>query len=227
MYKEILKYQEADMEIYKIEKKIQNSDNKKTINSMVQKNKEIQELKESLETDAKNQLALMDEMQKLVSNEKKQMEKLEQEFNNKELTEEDFSLKANEFLSKLNGLIKKLVKIQRDVDQVQKKYDDLKKNATIVKSKYKKAKEDQDLLIESEKAKIEELEKKKKSLEKTIDPEILAEYNKYKKENILPVYVGIINGDCCGGCMQKLSTSQLSIAKGKTNCEMCRRIIIR
>lgn len=227
MYSTILKYQECDLAILKLNKKIENSEYKKSINSMVQKNKEIQADKEKLEREAKQILGGIAETQAIIKKEKAELDSIEVKLKANEIDVEAYSKQANEISFRLNNLLKKLSKYQKEAEEIEKKYEELKKNATIVKANYKKAKEAQDKFTSKEETEINSIEDEKKKLEKSIDEKVMQEYLKFKKDNIMPVYVKIFNGDCCGGCMQKLSTAQLAKKEDKLICEMCRRIIIR
>ena len=200
MYNTIFKYQEFDLEILKLNKKIQNSEYKKLINSMVQKNKEIQATKENLEKEAKKALDGISDAQSLIKKEKQSLEELENQLNKDEISVEEYSKKANDISFRLNNLLKRLSKLQKEAEEIETRYEDLKKNATIVKTNYKNAKDAQDKLANKEENQIKSLEEEKGKLEKSIDAKVLQEYTRYKKDNIMPVYVKIFNGDCCGGC---------------------------
>ena len=227
MYENIFKYQECDMEIFKIKKRMQTTEYKKIISTMVQKNKDIQRDKDVMEKEANLLLNQINEVKNSINNEKNEMESLESQFNENKITKEIFVSKEMEVSTRLNNLLKKLVKLQKDVEIVNKKFDELKKNAKIIKINYKNAKEAQENFEKNELHAIQKLENDKKELSKNIDSAIMNEYEKYKKDNIMPVYVKLYNNECCGGCMQKLSTSQLSKDDKRIDCEMCRRIIIK
>lgn len=227
MYQDILKYQDCDLQILKIRKKMEGTEYKKVISAMVSKNKDIQVDKDKLEIQAKKSIELIESAQNEIKELNKQLSSLDVKFSKEEIQAEEYSRKQIEISNQLSFAFKKITKMQKDLDQIQSQYEDLKKNATIVKTNYKNAKDAQDKVETIEKRNIEDIEKKMKSIEKNIDPILFSEYNKYKADNIMPVYVKLLIGDCCGGCMQKLSTAQQSNSDKKMICEMCRRIIIK
>lgn len=77
------------------------------------------------------------------------------------------------------------------------------------------------------KPKLNEIDKKIKALEPTIEKDIYEIYKKACEDNIFPVFVGL-NGNRCGGCQMELPLSLLEKLKmnGRLKCEECHRIIL-
>ena len=227
MYENIFEYQKYDMEIYKIKNKLEASNYKKLVSSMVKKNKEIQDNKNKMEVEAKKLLAELSDCQNALEQGKKEIESLQKSFKNKEINAEELDEKSKKLSTRLNTISKKFIILQKNFENMNKAFADLKKDAIAVKTNYKNAKDAQEKLEQSQKSVLDKLEKEKAKMQEGIDKKILAEYEKLKQDNIMPVYVRIYNNDCCGGCMQKLSTSALAKGDNRLVCEMCRRIIIR
>ncbi len=226
MYQNILKLQDVDIDIMKINEKTQKSEYKQVIAAMVQKNKDIQKEKEAKEVEAKKLISVMQDKENEIAAIEKEIDKNSEEYNAKKLSLDNYKQKQAECANKLNLVSKKLIKLQKDFENLQKDFEELKNNAGAVKKKYQMAKDAQEALQDKIASQISALEKTKSELAKTIDKAVLDEYNKYRKDNIMPVYVKMVR-DCCGGCMQKLSAAQLSKTSNRIDCEMCRRIIIK
>lgn len=227
MYENIFEYQKYDMEILKINNKIQSSKYKKFASEMVKKNKEVQMSKDKMEDQAQKLLADLKNSQIELDKCKEELDKLQKDFKEKVINQEEFDDKSKKLSAKLNTLSKKFIILQKDFENTDKAYGELKKDAIAVKTNYKNAKDAQEKLELSQKPILDKLESEKKKIVASIDKKILTEYEKLKQDNIMPVYVRIYNNDCCGGCMQKLSTSALAKGDERLVCEMCRRIIIR
>lgn len=227
MYENMFEYQKYDMEIYKIINKLQSSNYKKLISSMIKKNKEIQVSKDKMEIEAKKLMEELKLNQEELDRSQKELNDMQNKFKKKELTKEEYEENRKKLSAKLNNLSKKFIILQKSFQNANKTFADLKKDAITVKTNYKNAKDAQEKLELSQKAILDKLEKEKSKMQEGIDKKLLTEYEKLKQDNIMPVYVRIYNNDCCGGCMQKLSTSTLANGEKRLVCEMCRRIIIR
>ena len=227
MYENIFEYQKYDMEILKIKNKLQSSKYIKLANEMVKKNKEVQVSKDKMEVEAEKLLNDLKVNQAELEKRKIELDALTDEFKNKKITAEEYEEKSKNLSAKLNALSKKFIVLQKDFENTDKAFAELKKDAIAVKTNYKNAKEAQEKLEQSQKETLDKLEKEKQKMVSSIDKGMLGEYEKLKQDNIMPVYVRIYNKDCCGGCMQKLSTSVLAKGDKRLVCEMCRRIIIR
>ena len=68
--------------------------------------------------------------------------------------------------------------------------------------------------------------KTKQEIAKTIDPKLMEQYTKRRKDNIFPVMVPVRDSSC-GGCHMELPVSMMNKLKedGILSCEHCRRII--
>lgn len=74
---------------------------------------------------------------------------------------------------------------------------------------------------------LQEIDKKIKALEPSVDQAILSKYTKMRDDNIFPVFVKL-TGNRCGGCQMELPLSFIEKlkVKGSLPCEECHRIIL-
>ena len=131
----------------------------------------------------------------------------------------------NNFYQMLDKLEKELNKINAQLTMVNNEYNGIIKNAkqakTLlddVKVKFATAKQRLEPQIEKLKADLSNQAKK-------VNKALLDKYNA-KKDNKFPVFVKNINGNC-GGCRMAISASRMRdfTAQGYIECENCGRII--
>lgn len=228
--KELLKYQELDIELKKIEKKVNGSEYFKNVN----KSKEIAKKSQNRMIEVNNEAQkVSDEINKIISVKvkgidlvKKYTETNLENLNEKEVLEIVNKIKPikknlDELISRLNILESKMVNL---LDE----FENLKKQ--IISSK--KIYEDNKLKLEDLKQLVEpEIEKAKVVLqnqEKKVNPDLIQKYRNLKREGVFPVLVQIKDGKNCGYCRVEQSMHKLEKLKltGFTDCEQCHRIII-
>lgn len=223
MTDKILKYQEVDVLLHKLQNKLNNNESYKKINESREIAKNMQTIMLKLNSDAQN-LSL--ELEKLLAVKEKGIKAVEKHINansddmlketldrvnqtNKQLAELVIRIKNNEI--KMRNLLKEFENAKKQILDSKKIHDANKQNIEELKSK---------LTPEIEKVKKELL-----SLEKNVEPDVLAKYKQLRKENILPVFVKI-NDKNCGYCRVEFPIHKLEKLRlnGVTECEHCRRI---
>ena len=224
----ILQYQKKDFEIVKLERMLNDSENKKITNQMVDKVKQSQNTSLQLEK-------LAQDLNREFANLQKSYEENAKKF--EIVSKKDFSLMSEEeiasienvtqaILANLSVLDKKFIALAENIKKTLVQFENAKKNYTLAREKHKKHKE----LYEQESSKlapqIESLQKELSVLEKDIDATFLAKYKQKRADKIFPVIVPL-NEQTCGGCQMSLSmafTNSLK-EKGYGECENCRRVI--
>lgn len=228
--KELLKYQELDIELKKIEKKVNGSEYFKNVN----KSKEIAKKSQLRMVEVNNEAQKVnDEIAKIISVKAKGIELVKKytETNIEKLSEKEVLEIANkikpikknldELISRLNILEAKMVKLLEE-------FDNLKKQIMSSKKIY----EENKVQLENLKQQVEpEIEKAKVILqnqEKNVNPELIQKYRNLKREGVFPVLVQLKDGKNCGYCRVEQSMHKLEKLKlcGFTECEQCHRIII-
>lgn len=228
--KELLKYQELDIELKKIEKKVNGSEYFKNVN----KSKEIAKKSQLRMVEVNNEAQKVnDEINKIISVKAKGIELVKKytETNIENLSEKEVLEIANkikpikknldELISRLNILEAKMVKLLEE-------FDNLKKQIMSSKKIY----EENKVQLENLKQQVEpEIEKAKVILqnqEKNVNPELIQKYRNLKREGVFPVLVQLKDGKNCGYCRVEQSMHKLEKLKlcGFTECEQCHRIII-
>ena len=226
--KKILEYQKKDAELIKLERTLNNNENKKIYSQMVSIVKDAQNRSNALEKQAGDLLTIYSSLKKTYEDNIKSANIV----NNKKLetasvsdldTMEEI---ASNIITNLSILEKKLLLEAEKVNAVLNDFDQTRKRYNLARDKYTKHK----ALFDEQSKEIEPLiaEKTKevKKLEAGIDPTILAKYKQRRQDNIFPVLVPCID-KACGGCRMELPYANLATlkTKGILECEHCRRII--
>ena len=224
----ILQYQKKDFEIVKLERILNESENKKITNQMVEKVKQTQNTSLQLEKLAQELNREFASLQKSYEENAKKFEIIsKKDFST--LSEEEISSiesVTQTILANLSVLDKKFIALAENIKKTLVQFENAKKNYNLAREKHKKHKE----LFEQESSKlapqIENLQKELSVLEKDIDATIVAKYKQRRADKIFPVFVPL-NNQTCGGCQMSLSmafTNSLK-EKGYGECENCRRVI--
>ena len=227
MFENILKYQKLDLQLIRLEKKLNESAKKKVVTDMVSLVKELQGKTVKLENDAKIALAKLDNLKNSYSKQFEEMEKLSK-VSVESMSEEEL----DKHIEKLNALNNSLQATSRELtilnDHVQKtvfEFEQTKKKVVTARQKHKDAKVAYEKEVNATSPEIEKIKAELASIK--VEDDLLKKYNQLKNDKIMPVFIQV-RDDCCGACMQKLPTSQLNKLKeaGKLECEHCHRIII-
>lgn len=224
----LLEYQKKDFEIIKLERLLDESQNKAVLAQMVEKVKQSQGKSMQLEKLAEElNLEFANLQSSYEENSKKFDEISKKNFDN--LTEEEASSLESvtqTILTNLSVLDKKYVALAEKINKTLAEFEKAKKSYGEARQKHKKHKE----LFEEERQKlqprIDTLRAELDSLEKELDKEIFAKYKQCRQDKIFPIMVPL-NSNSCGGCQMELSIASVDRLKekGYGECENCRRVI--
>lgn len=227
--KDILEYQKLDMQLYRLERTVKSSEQRKTMSQMITLVKDAQAKSVELENKAKKLNNDYVILQKQYGENYKKVQKL---IDTKldDLSKEDCdSLFANinTYSSELFMIERNLNIILNNIKECLKDFEVTKKNVIVAKTKHKDAKlkyEQEMGLIQPQ---IDEIKNKMLALEKTLDKKVFEKYKMLKNDNIFPVFVTLKNKHC-SGCMMELPSGKIDQLKNNPYivCEQCRRLII-
>lgn len=229
MYEEILKYQNCDIQIYKLKRDFAGSELYKFNRQLTEKRKHLIRKSEILESEAEKLIETIKSAESSIEENTKTFDKLKQaDIDN--LENEKIKEKINDTISIINNmsaLQKKVSMLTEKAENVLREFKDAKIQMASLKDRHVKMRDDLSLMESEMRKKITEIESEKKKIEKKISSEILQKYNESKNDKIFPVFVKCYDNSC-GGCRQQLASSLLENLKndGKLVCEHCGRIII-
>lgn len=224
----LVEYQKKDFEIVKLERELENGENRQVITQMVSLIKDSQNKSLQLEKKA-NELNLeYQNLLKSISHNKNSLESLTKKDLSKLSSQELTAIEnvVNTINTNLNVLEKKLINLAEAINLVLTQFDKAKKVYNEAKDKYNYHKEQYTKQQEVIQPKIDQIKKELAVIEKDIDPELLAKYKQKRQDKNFPIFVALKDRSC-GGCQMEISyasTNRLK-EKGFIECENCRRII--
>lgn len=226
----LLEYQKLDVQKSKIEKELQNSEEKNIMSKMINYVKEASNKSAKFENDAKGYI---DEYVKLKSDYEKNQKIVEKLTN---LSGASLSMEqVDESLVSLNSISSEMFMIERKlnilitkVKELLKEFENAKQTALKARAKHKECKEKFDKKVSMLQPKIDEIVSSLEKMEKDINKEDFAKYKQLKNDNIFPVFVPI-NEKVCSACRMEIPSAKLDKLKNEKYivCEQCRRLIYK
>ena len=224
--KEILKYQELDLEIQRMEGELlEHADRKNTI-KMQHALKDYQAKLVELEKKSKETLKAYNQYKTVYNNMTKNLEVIEKNAETDSVSKIEGLIDAIDAItSNLAMLDKEIATIISNANNVQNEYNTIMKNARSAKANlqkykdnYNTAKAEADVKIGDKKAELLKQGAK-------VDKALLAKY-KQKSAEKKRVVVPLVAGKC-GGCRMEVSAGKLNVLKSSKfiECENCGRII--
>ena len=224
----ILEYQKLDSECFKLEQQMAKSAPKKKISDSVQFANESKDKLMNLDNEAGKSYKEYNDLVNVLNDNVKNVELLlKQDLDGieegklKNLQDKIALVQKNLII-----LEKRNFAIQSKMQKQLQEFDSTKSQVAKAKEQHQKSKADFDELKKSVEPEMEKIKKQLAKLQKDIDPALLEKYQKARKDNIFPVFVGL-NDKRCGGCRMELPVATLDKLKAKKmlECEQCRRII--
>lgn len=228
--KTILQYQKVDMELKKLMRSVNSSEEKEVMNKMMAYVKEAQNVSNGLENKA---VKVLEEYQNLKKNYDDKVKKIQDLTSKTDYkSEEDFKTA----FAQINTLSSDLYMLERNLNifinkakQLLKDFEITKNNVIKARGKFKTSKENYEKSVSAVEPKIEELKSQLKALEKTCNPALLEKYKTMKNDHIFPVFVPLLDGKNCAGCRMEMASSKLNKLSTEPYivCEHCGRLIFK
>lgn len=223
---EILKYQEIDSEIKKIEGQIAENTNRKNAIKMQQFLKDAQGKLVELEKRAGETIKAYNQYKEVYNKMAKNLEFVEKNSGSDDIAKSEGLLDAIETISsnltkldkEMSAIIANCAGIQNEVASIMKSARTAKANMQKYKEEFAKYKAEMD-------EKIAELKEQLAKQAKKVDKTLLTKYKQKSAEKV-NVFVPEVSGRC-GGCRMEISASKLNTLKSENyiECENCGRII--
>ena len=225
----MLQYQKLDMELKKIQRSINSSEEKEVMNKMISYVKEAQNVSNVIENKASKLVNDYFNLKKSYDNNVKKVEKL-----TSSMPKNEEELKSA--YAQINSLSSELFMIERNLNivinkakETLKEFEVTKNNVIKARSKHKTSKENYEKLLKDTEPKINEIKAKMKAMEKDINPSLFEKYKSMKNDNIFPVFVPLLDGKTCYGCRMEVASSKLNKLQSEPfiHCEHCGRLICK
>ena len=228
MIEQLLKYQEVDAGLRKIEVELSGSEARKkaitakkylesvddTINMLDVKAAELVHIYEKMEEESK---LLADQREEFIG----AMEHAEDENALSYLIK-----KADELYNKIKNLSQEAARVAESMQSVYKEYAGIRNNIKSAQAQYNESAQTYNNLKNSKQAERTNIENQLKELEKSVDPALMERYRKKRNAKTFPV-VYAVRDNVCGACNMELPTSVLSRLKNGEiiECDQCGRLL--
>ena len=224
----ILKYQEIDTKLYKLERELASSEERK---EYVKVKKFLETAPEKLDAMEVKANALKTEAAELIKKYEK-MEETLQEFEHLDELVTDgadiafYKKSAQSIAEQLKKLKVDLAALVNSIKTTDSEFQKLKKQVLVAQKQYADAAEKYKAVKASKDAEKKEIEKELAALSKEVPEELMGIYQTKRKERIFPI-VGEVAGNRCPFCSMEpplAARSKLS-GGGRIECDNCHRII--
>jgi predicted nucleic acid-binding Zn-ribbon protein len=227
---QLLKYQEEDSKLLKIEQETANSEERKKYIQIKNFLTKASEKLDQLEGKAQELNSLMQRLNDKYDEIKETLKDFE---NLDELVEEgaDVSFykrnvdQISEQIKSLKGELAALVSAAKGADD---EYKELKKKVLVAQKQYPEYQAAYQEYKKGKQAQTAEITAELEKLAKDIEPEVLKKYQAKRSERIFPI-ICQLNGDRCSKCGMELSIAGKEIvSSGKViECENCHRFLYK
>ncbi|MCI9504493.1 MAG: hypothetical protein HFE26_03745 [Clostridia bacterium] len=228
---ELLKYQEADKELRKIEQEIAASEERK---KFVQAKKFMEAAREKLEAQDRRAIDLKNRRDELGARMEELNKALGEYSDLDEMMDDDgavsfYKKNAQALSEKLRALKNDLNKLIAEISGITEEYKKLKSQTIAMQKQYKEYNEKLNELKQSHAGALKEIKGKLDGIAKNIPSELLDKYDAKRRERVFPVLVPLTQAGTQIGCIcgVEFSLAQKEKLSGGNviECEHCRRLV--
>ena len=230
MLSKLLNYQKVDSKLVKIERDLENSDSKGTVNKMVHLVRDAQNKLMQIENTAGELINEYKQLLSMFEHEKQDVIKLKEqdfaEMNLFELRENQNNI--NRKVSEIAGLKKDITALSKKIIQKLNDFEKTRKQGVESKKKYDDSIIRYNEFANKQNDNIKKVKLELSELEKDIDPKYIAKYKKMRAEHKYPILVPLVN-KACGICAVQVPNARLDVLNKQhmIECENCHRIIYK
>ena len=223
-------YQQADVEVGKVENAIKRSPNRQKLVKYRDYLKGQQDVMKRIEGEVSAMADRLEVLKDAVSMTEDQYkalkQKMEAEPANDVETVQQFLNEAKRFMNNLNAYEQEIKRIRKDAADRERLQHDVKVRAAKAKAEFDKLKVAFDAEYKEKTVELEAAKAKAAELAKPIEPAFMERYENIKRHSVPPL--AKLNGDQCTGCNMSLpSAVTRKIKAGELiECETCGRLLI-
>jgi len=230
MFEELLKYQETDAKLHKIETELAESEARKKAVSAKKYLAGVEENVTKLDLKAAELSAAYENTVKTLTELKEQEVEFEKAIGDAEDENAiNFLLKkTDELLARIKSVAAESARIQTDIQSVLKDYAAIAMNTRAATTQYNENGKIFNELKASRQPEMDEIKKELAELEKKVDPALMEKYRAKREKKIFPI-IYPANGEFCGYCNMQLNMADLSKLKNGEiiECDQCGRLIYK
>ncbi len=223
-------YQQADVEVGKVENAIKRSPNRQKLVKYRDYLKGQQDVMKRIEGEVSAMADRLEVLKDAVSMTEDQYkalkQKMEAEPANDVESVQQFLNEAKRFINNLNAYEQEIKRIRKDAADRERLQHDVKVRAAKAKAEFDKLKVAFDAEYKEKTVELEAAKAKAAELAKPIEPAFMQRYESIKRHSVPPL--AKLNGDQCTGCNMSLpSAVTRKIKAGELiECETCGRLLI-
>ena len=228
MIEQLLKYQDVDAGLRKIEMELSGSEARKKAVSAKKFLESVDETVAKLDVKAAELAHIYENLR----NESKVLSDQREEFIGAlEHAEDENALnylakKADELYVKIKNLSQETAKVAETMQAVYKEYATVRANIKTAQTQYTENGKIYNDLKASKQDERNKIESELKELEKAVEPSLMERYRAKRANKIFPI-IYQTNGDFCGACNMELPKSTLARLKNGEviECDNCNRLL--
>lgn len=227
---QLLKYQEEDSKLLKIEQETANSEERKKFVQTKNFLTKASEKLDQMENRAQELTALLDKLNKKYD---EIVETLKDFEHLDELVEEGANISfykknALQIAERLKSLKAEISQLSASVKDAGEEYQTLKKKVLAAQKQFPEYQEAYHSYKKTRQEETTAISRELEKLAKGIDPEVLKKYQVKRSERIFPI-ICALNGDRCSKCGMELSIAGKEVvSSGKViECENCHRFLYK
>lgn len=222
---ELIKYQELDSKLRKLNATLNNNENRAKANQMQQFMRDTQTKIIALDDSAAKTVELV---KKLKAEQEKAIDKIEALLKSQNADLEKSEAEAVKLAEVLMKLERDLSNVQNKLIAINKEFEGLMKNAKTAKSNLMFYKQEFDKAKQTYAPQIEALEREMTDQKKKVKPELMAKYQSKSEGKIFPIFVPLTSNRC-GGCHMDIPVGKIKDIEshGFIECENCGRFVYK
>lgn len=223
-------YQQADVEVGKMENSIKRSPNRQKLVKYRDYLKSQQDVMKRIEGEVSAMADRLEALKDAISMTEDQYRALKQKVESEQAADakavQQLMNEAKRFLNNLTAYEQEIKRIRKDAADRERLQHDVKVRAAKAKAEFDKLKVAFDAEYKEKTVELEALKAKAAEKAKPIEPAFMERYESIKRHSVPPL--AVLNGDQCTGCNMSLpSAVTRKIKAGELiECETCGRLLI-
>lgn len=225
----IIKYQEIDGKLLKIENELKGCEERKKAKVRKEFLLKVDSVAERLDKKAQDLTARFNELTAAIGQKEAELKEYSGVADGLEAhTEVDYIVKKLEKISsEIKGLQMEIAELNKEVDDNVREFAELKAKNKQAREEYTMYRERYELKKQAKQPEIDRLKQQLADMEKSTDKKYLKMYREKRDQKLFPVFVKAHDGEMCGGCLMNIPLVKQNELKANKmiECEECKRYI--
>lgn len=227
----LLIYQELDGKLRKIDKQLNDSEDKKKGRQLNAFLKEAEDSLRKMEERSRELNQLLSNLNQSYTEKEQTISEYEKSVDKSiDLDEVNYlSKKMSDLAKSISVLDRQAHDVTKEIEDLSAKYENYRSKVPTAQKQYRECRERYDVLVKQRMPEIMQIKAELSKMEKTLNPELLEKFKRLKSQGVYPPFVPLIGNNQCGGCQMDNPTGLVSAidSKGYIVCENCHRVIYK